>query len=215
MNTIAPPVRGPHASAEDPAADCGEVSVTDSLPGRRDEKRATLAAAGWLAALSAASPGSVVAGITTVTTTQQYGPTPLSYDVLFTPVESATDLVSISAGSVYTGEAGFLTIKAIASDDTLVNLFPQTSLNPWFSTVSLSSVTNNTFTDFAAHDIKGLRFTLSNASGLQPSLTLPLGTEFVIATVPEPGAGVLLACSLAAVLVSRGFTRFVPTRRTR
>lgn len=164
-----------------------------------------LAAAGMLAAVS----GSAVAGTITVTTTQQYGPTPLSYDVLFTPVENATDLVSISAGSVYTGEGPSFTIQAIGSDDTTVNLFYDPFNPDFFQEVSLDSITNNTFADFSAREIKGLRFTLAQPNpGLQPSLTLPVGTEFVFSVVPEPAAGVLLGCGLAAVMIGRRFAKF-------
>lgn len=225
MITITPQVRVPHTWPEDPAADRGEVAVADSLPGTRNEKRVAPAVAGALAAVSAASPGAAKAEITTITTTQQYSGTAspqgttASFDVLFTPVQNATDLVSISAGSVYTGEAASLTIQAIASDDSPLTLFGPYSINDFFQTVPLSTITNNAFTDFSAQDIKGLRFSIQNFAGFGPtgfpSITLPVGTDFVISTVPEPGAGVLLACSMAAVLMTRGFTRFVPTRRGR
>jgi hypothetical protein len=175
------------------------------------------AAAGLLAAVSGASPGSVMAELVTVTTTQQYA-TPImsssdttaSFDVLFTPVENATDLVSISAGSVYTGEGAILTIQGIASDDTTVTLFDSGTSGylDFFQTEPLSTITNNTFTDFSAREIKGLRFTLEQLNPFaKPSLTLPVGTEFVFAAVPEPVAGVLLGCGLAAVLITRRFRK--------
>jgi hypothetical protein len=179
---------------------------------RRDEKRVARAAAKLLATVSGVVPGAAVAAIATVTTTQQYGPSSSTFDVLFTPVESATDLVSISAGSVYTGEAAQLTIEAIASDDTILPLFADPNMNPWFTTAPLSSVTNNTFADFSAHDIKGLRFTVGNFSGPQPTLTLPVGTDFVFTAVPEPGVGLMLACSLAAALIGRRFTKQLSAR---
>ena len=100
--------------------------------------------------------------------------TPLSLDVFFTPVESVTDLVSISAGSVYTGEAASLMIQAIASDDAIYGLFPSTFLSDFFQTKTLASITNNTFTDFASpHDSKGLRFTWSTSLGSGPRLRSP------------------------------------------
>jgi len=201
------------------------LRVADVLPGRRDDNRAVTAAAGLLAAVSGASPGSVMAELVTVTTTQQYA-TPImsssdttaSFDVLFTPVENATDLVSISAGSVYTGEGAVLTIQGIASDDTTVTLFDSgtSGFLPFFQTDPLSTITNDTFTDFSAREIKGLRFTLEQFNPfLKPSLTLPVGTDFVISSVPEPGTGVMLACSLAAVLISRRFTRLMPAHLRR
>jgi len=172
-----------------------------------------LAAAGVLAAVS----GSAVAETITVTTTQPYATTmsssdtTASFDVLFTPVENATDLVSISAGSVYTGEGASLTIQAIASDDTTETLFDSSPSGflPFFENQLLSEITNNTFTDFSARDIKGLRFTLAQSNPfLKPSLTLPVGTEFVFSAVPEPAAAILLGCSLAAVMIGRRFTKF-------
>lgn len=184
------------------------LRVADVLPGRRDDNRAVTAAAGLLAAVSGASPGSVLAELVTVTTTQQYGPTPLSYDVLFTPIADATDLVSISAGSVYTGEGPSFTIQAIGSDDTTVDLFFDPFNSDFFQTVPLASITNNTFTDFSAREIKGLRFTLAQPNpGPRPSLTLPVGTELVFSAVPEPAAAMLLGCGLAAVLIGRRFRK--------
>jgi hypothetical protein len=157
-----------------------------------------------------------MAGIVTVTTTQQYGPTPLSYDVLFTPVENATDLVSISDGSVYTGEGPSFTIQAIGTDDTIVDLFFEPIIYDFFQTKPLVDITSNTFTDFSPRDIKGLRFTFVQPNpGPQPSLTLPIGTEFQFAVVPEPSAGVLLGCGLAAVLIGRRVTKFLSTAPAR
>jgi hypothetical protein len=62
------------------------LQLADLLPGQPDAKRALTGAAGLLAAVSESGVRSAVAEIVTVTTTQQYGPTPLSYDVLFTPI---------------------------------------------------------------------------------------------------------------------------------
>ena len=184
--------------------------LDDVLSSQRDEKRVVNAAAGLLAAVSGAGAGAAMAGIVTVTTTQQYGPTPLSYDVLFTPVENATDLVSISDGSVFTGEGPSFTIQAIGTDDTTVDLFFESFIPDFFQTKLLVDITSNTFTDFSPRDIKGLRFTFVQPNpGDQPSLTLPVGTEFQFAVVPEPSAGVLLGCGLAAVLIGRRVTKFL------
>jgi hypothetical protein len=197
------------------------LRVADGLPeqrdGQRGEKRAVTAAAGLLAAVSGGSPGSAMAELVTVTTTQQYSGTAspqgttASFDVLFTPVQNATDLVSISAGSVYTGESASLTIQAIASDDSPLTLFGPYSMNDFFQTVPLSTITNNAFTDFSAQDIKGLRFSIQNFAGFGPtgfpSITLPVGTEFQFVAVPEPAAAMLLGCGLAAVLIGRRFRK--------
>jgi hypothetical protein len=179
----------------------------------RNKKRAAVASAGLLSTVAGTGTGAAVAEIVTVTTTQQYGPTPMSYDVLFTPVQSATDLVSISDGSVYTGEAASIAIKAITTNDTTIDLFPTTFM-PAFQTKSLVSITNNAYADFAPQDIKGLRFTLSFFA-VEPSLTLPTGTQFAIAAVPEPGTGLMLACGLAAVLIGRRFTKGVSAKPKR
>ena len=114
------------------------LQLADLLPGQPDAKRALTGAAGLLAAVSGASPGSAMAELVTVTTTQQYSGTAspqgttASFDVLFTPVQNATDLVSISAGSVYTGESASLTIQAIASDDSPLTLFGPYFINNFF-----------------------------------------------------------------------------------
>ncbi|MFM7183148.1 MAG: hypothetical protein ACKO4Z_00030 [Planctomycetota bacterium] len=197
------------------------VSHLDESPaGQREEKRNTSAAAGVLATATALGAASAMADIVTVTTTQQSGTavpssgSTASFDVLFTPIQDVTDLVSISAGSVYTGEGASLAIQAIASDDTTVTVFTD-PLNPFFLNTSLSSVTNNTFTDFSAREIKGLRFTLTQFAPIpKPSLTIPTATDFQFVAVPEPVAGVMLACGLAAVLISRRFPRLWSTGRT-
>ena len=116
------------------------LQLADLLPGQPDAKRALTGAAGLLAAVSDAGVRSAVAETVTVTTTTQYGPTPLSYDVLFTPIADATDLVSISAGSVYTGEGPSFTIQAIGSDDTTVDLFFDPFNGAIDSTVKLSNL---------------------------------------------------------------------------
>jgi hypothetical protein len=105
---------------------------------------------------------------------------------------------------LYTGEGPSFTIQAIRSDDTTVDLFSESFIPDFFQTVSLASITNNTFTDFSAREIKGLRFTLAQPNpGPQPSLTLPVGTELVFTAVPEPAAAALLGCGLVAVLIGR------------
>jgi len=196
-----------------------------SFIGRRDEQLGVLTSAGALATLAGVAPGVAVAGITTITTTQEYSGTAssqgttASFDVLFTPVQNATDLVSISAGSVYTGEASALTIEVIRADDSTIIVSGPISIMDFFQTVPLSDITNNEFTDFSEQEIKGLRFSIENIAGFgetgYPSITLPVGTDFLISSVPEPGAGVMLVCSLAAVLISRSFTRLVPAHPRR
>jgi hypothetical protein len=92
-----------------------------------------------------------------------------------------------------------------------LTLFGPYSINDFFQTVPLSTITNNAFTDFSAQDIKGLRFSIQNIAGFGPSgfpsLTLPVGTELVFSAVPEPAAAMLLGCGLAAVLIGRRFRK--------
>lgn len=190
------------------------VTRTDEpVANRQDAKRGSMAAAGLLATAVGASGGTALAGsITEVTrtTTQEWDSSVagLQFDVLFDPVENATDLVSISDGSVFTGEAASLVIEAIATDDTTVELFNSGELTPFFETFPLVDFTNNVFTDFSARDIKGLRFTLSASPPTDPRLVLPSGTDFVFAVVvPEPTAGALLAAGLVTVFVGRSLRR--------
>lgn len=195
-----------------------EREAPRSVPGGR---RAAFAAAGTGLTLAATLPAS--AGVVTVATTVGYSTTGGSgvsssfFDFLFTPVQNATDLVSISVPldgtsqfSVYTGEAGYLTIEAIGTDNSLVTLFNRDPLD-MFQNVTLASVTNDSFTDFSARDIQGLRFTTGvNNQGPRSTLTLPSTTQFTFATtsVFETLPGSLLASTLAMFVVIRRWQGF-------
>lgn len=183
------------------------------VPTRREPGHVAATAAGLLATASGVGAGSALADIVTVTTSQQYatnmtaGDTAASFDVLFTPVQDVTELVSISSGTVYTGEGATLAIEAIASDDTTVPLFSD-FLPDFFQTNPLSVITSNSFASFSAREIKGLRFSFQQfAPPPKPSLTLPVATDFQFVTVPEPAAGVLLACGVVAAFLGRVLRR--------
>lgn len=115
-------------------------------------------------------------------------------DVLFSPIDSVSDLVEISAGSVYTGEGGSMVISAILNNDSIVQLFSQPSLSSFglFSNIPLATVTGNSFTDiFPLATVKGLRFTINPAPGPEPTFTLPAGTTFTFTAVPETTTAML------------------------
>lgn len=163
-------------------------------------KNRKLYAAMSAGALLAAAGPSVQAGSTVQRTlpSQQSG---ASYDILFDEVTDATDLVSISAGSVFTGEGGSMTISAIDVNDQVFQLFAGTFFI-WFQTNPLADYTNNDFTLFAApSDIKGLRI----ASGGSPSatLTLPVGTVLTFAVLPEPTVTFLIFSGLLLLALRR------------
>lgn len=113
-----------------------------------------------------------------------------SFDVLFDPVADASQLVSISAGSVYTDEGGSMVISAILDNDSIVQLFSTPSLG-FFSTDSLAFFTGNTFTAFSSPvTVKGLRFLTVLQQTSNPVVTLPVGTTFTF-TVPETTTALL------------------------
>ena len=159
----------------------------------------------FYAAMSAgallAAAGSSVQADSTVQRTLTSQRSGSSYDILFDEATDATDLVSISAGSVFTGEGGGMTISAIDVNDQVFQLFAGTFLT-WFQTNTLVYYTNNDFTQFAApSDIKGLRI----YSGGFPSatLTLPAGTVLTFAVLPEPTVTFLIFSGLLLLALRR------------
>ena len=126
-----------------------------------------------------------------------------NFDVLFDTVTDATQLVSISAGSVYTGEAAVFDISAIFSDNQTQSIF-SASLDPWFESLSLSDVTGNSFAAFdVPKDVVGLRFQTTQEFGL-PNYSLPASTTLTFAAVPEPSTGLLLAFGMVLLVACRG-----------
>lgn len=139
-------------------------------------------------------------GATTVQTTVGPQAASSNFDVLFSStISSVTDLVSISDGSVYTGEGAMMTVSAILPDDSLVQLFSRVS-SP-FQNISLSTLTGNMFSDLATpQEIKGLRFG-SSGGNVAGTFALPALTVLTFAVIPEPGAAIamLLGCVFLAV----------------
>lgn len=135
-----------------------------------------------------------------------------SFDVLFsTPLTSVEQLVSISQGSVNTGEGAAFTISAILPDDQLVNLFSSGTVSP-FQNISLAALTNNSFTAFATPtDIVGLRFFSYRvgSSGFAGTIALPAGTELTFSAVPEPSSSLVIALGMAGLAFTRRKTAFV------
>src|SRR6478672_1390929 len=75
---------------------------------------------------------------TTVQTTVGPHATGSNFDLLFsTPVTGVEQLVSISDGSVNTGEGAAITISAILPDDSLVQLFSSPLSSPFFRNITL------------------------------------------------------------------------------
>jgi hypothetical protein len=128
-----------------------------------------------------------------------------SFDVMFgTTLTSVEQLVSISQGSVNTGEGAAFTISAILPEDQLVNLFSSGTVSP-FQNISLAALTNNSFTAFATPtDIIGLRFLSYQVgpSGFAGTIALPAGTELTF-TVPEPSASLGIALGAAGLAFTR------------
>lgn len=122
-----------------------------------------------------------------------------SFDLLFsTPVTSVEDLVSISDGSVYTGEGATMTVSAVLANDQVVTLF-STIPSP-FQNISLFNLTNNNFTAFVTpQEVKALRFR-STGGNVAGTFAIPALTVLTLAVVPEPAAAMmmLLGCAFLA-----------------
>lgn len=126
------------------------------------------------------------------------------YDILFPEIAGAVDLVSISAGSVNTGEFGSMTISAITTDNQAFTLFSRSFGSPFFATNPLVTYTGNNFTDFPVPtNIKGIRIDSSGAPNQSATLTLPTGTVFTFSVVPEPAAVMLIFCGLLLLAAQR------------
>jgi|GEM_PF-1258872 len=161
------------------------------------------AAAASVGLLVAASGNLGLAGIIVERTTA-ISYSGANFDVLFDKVTDATQLVSISAGSVYTGEAATLDISAIFSDNKTQSLFSEL-LTPFFSTDPLSKFTGNSFTAFdVPKDVVGLRFQTISYYGAAPNYSLPASTTLTFAAVPEPSSALLLAFGMVLLVACRG-----------
>jgi hypothetical protein len=155
------------------------------------------------AALLVSHGGSETASAATefrTTTTSQSG---ASLDVLFAPVADATELVSVSDGSVFTGEGGSLVVSAITDGNQII---PLTASIPggFFNTLSLFDMTQDDFTAFPAQTITGIRFTMAGFDSR--SVTIPSGTQFTFTTIPEPQTALLIGLGLLG-LAARGARR--------
>jgi len=161
------------------------------------------AAAASVGLLVAASGNLGLAGIIVERTTA-ISYSGANFDVLFDTVTDATQLVSISAGSVYTGESAGFDISAIFSDNQTQSLFSG-PLYPILSTVPLSDVTGNSFTAFdVPKDVVGLRFHTTYVYAATPNYSLPIPTTLTFAAVPEPSSALLLACGMVLLVACRG-----------
>ena len=156
------------------------------------------------AALLVSHGGSETASAATdfrTTTSSQSGE---SIDVLFAPVADATELVSVSDGSVFTGEGASLVVSAITDGNQIIPLTG--SISGGFAvTQSLFDMTLDDFTAFPAQAIKGIRFSMAGVSGCCGSVTIPSGTLFTF-TIPEPQTALLVGLGLLG-LAARGTRR--------
>jgi hypothetical protein len=125
-----------------------------------------------------------------------------SLDVLFDPVDSVSQLISISAGSVRTDEGGSMVISAILNDNSIVSMTSSLYTGFW-GTYSLDSITENTFTAFPDPVmVKGLRFSTTKQYRDAPVVTLPAGTTFTFA-VPEASTALLSMFGVALLAMRR------------
>ena len=113
-------------------------------------------------------------------------------NLLFDPVFSATDLVSISDGSVKTGEGWGVEIKAIKTDDSMITIHERSPISG--GEIPLKDATSNGFSGFPESDIKGLFFDAGPLSGI--GITLPVGTILTFAVIPEPATALVMGLGL-------------------
>ncbi|MEO5912872.1 MAG: PEP-CTERM sorting domain-containing protein [Luteolibacter sp.] len=152
--------------------------------------------ANYRAAASAGLLLSACANVGHAATTVQtvVGPQAASsnFDVLFsTPLTSVTQLVSISDGSVNTGEGAAFSISAILTNNQVVQIFSASPPPPFFQTPSLAAFTGNVFTPFGTpQDVKALRFTSTGFPA--GTFALPALTVLTFTVVPEPAAALLM-----------------------
>ena len=163
--------------------------------------------ANYRAAASAGLLLSACANVGQAATTVQaiVGPQNASsnFDVLFsTPLTSVTQLVSISDGSVNTGEGATLSISAVLTNNQVVEIFSKSAPSPFFQTPTLANFTGNVFTSFATpQDVKALRF---KATGFPAgTFALPAMTLLTFAVVPEPAAAVMMLLGMVFLAVRR------------
>ncbi len=159
-------------------------------------RQALVAGAALLVSHGASETASAATEFRTTTTSQSGA----SLDVLFAPVPDATELVSVSDGSVFTGEGGSLVVSVITDENQII---PLTASIPggFFNTLSLFDMTQDDFTAFPAKTITGIRFTMAGFDSR--SVTIPSGTQFTFTTIPEPQTALLIGLGLLG-LAARG-----------
>jgi hypothetical protein len=141
------------------------------------------------------------------TTVVTVGPQTASSDfsVMFTTLTNVQQLVTISQGSVNTGEGAAFTISAILPNDQLVTLFQSGTVSA-FQDITLAALTNNTFTAFGTPtDIKGLKFFSYKvgSSGFAGTVSFGSGTQLTFDVIPEPSAFAGLALGAAGFAFAR------------
>ena len=146
------------------------------------------------------SSANVGQAATTVQTTVGPQAASSNFDLLFTtPLTSVQQLVSISTGSVNTGEGATMTISGILPDNSLVQLFSKVS-SP-FQNVSLFTITGDVFTPFPIpQTVKGLRFTSTGPAALG-TFAFPALTVLTFAVVPEPAAAIMMLLGVVFLAV--------------
>jgi len=125
------------------------------------------------------------------------------YFAFDTPIDDASALTSISAGSLSGGEAGTFTLSVKFVGGSSASLF-SSSYGYTYSTISFSG---QSFQPFSTGSISGLTFNIQNQSGggELPTLTMPANSVYTFAiapAVPEPSSVLLMLTGGAAGLLS-------------
>lgn len=158
------------------------------------------ASAGLLLSSACANVGHAA---TTVQTTVGPQGAASNFDVLFsTPLTSVSQLVSISDGSVNTGEGATMKISAVLTNNQVVEIFSKMEPFPFNQILTLPNFTGNVFTAFATpQDVKALRF--SSTGFPAGTFTLPALTVLTFAVVPEPAAAIMMLLGIVFLAVRR------------
>jgi len=119
-------------------------------------------------------------------TNKSYGGN-VSIDLLFSQnIVNADELISISEGGTTSSESGSFALSVVYTNSTAQQLYTDTFTG---QTLQFNTISDKTFTEGT---IDGLNFVLSSTT-YNTVETVPAGTVFTFAVVPEPGTLALAA----------------------
>jgi len=163
-------------------------------------KLSPVLAAGMAAAVQI-HQGQALANPQTVTYTTDTSYNTSTIDLIFSSdIANADELLSISGGTVGGGESGTFTLTVDYANSTHQQIVSQ-AFNG-FHSILLASISNKTFTEGT---IDGLTLAVTAAPGGTGvnKISLPSGTDFTFAVVPEPTSLALAGLGLGGMWMAR------------